>query len=108
MMKRNVVFSLAGFAGLEPKPSDDHARDPEEDDVRRSYEHTGWIKFVSRLLVHRLIRPEPGRKPGVERVFILNPILGIRRRFDADVNFRFQICNLRISVSSLLPMTTLN
>src|SRR4029077_8278292 len=55
--KRNVVFNLAGFPRLELEPGDDHARDPEENDVRRGYEHTRRIKFLSCLRIHRLIGP---------------------------------------------------
>ena len=108
VVKRDVVFSLAGFARLELEAGDDHPCDPEENNVRRSYEHTGWIKFPSRFLIHRLIRPEPRRKPGVERVFILNPVPGIRRRFDADVNFPsdlgFGIWDLRFPVPCRYPV----
>src|SRR5207244_8106881 len=65
VLKRNVVLSISGFARLELEAGDDHARDPEENDVRRSYEHAGWIKFASRFLIHCLISPEPRRKPSV-------------------------------------------
>src|SRR5207249_1423711 len=108
VVKRNGVLSLGRFARLELKAGDDHPCDPEENDVRRRYEHTGWIKFPSRFLIHRLIRPEPRRKPGVERVFILNPVLRIRRRFDADINFPsdlgFGIWNLSFAEPCRYPV----
>ena len=57
MTKRNIVFIAVGFARLELKPRDNHARHPEENDVRRGDEHAGWIKFPARLFIHRLISP---------------------------------------------------
>src|SRR6266487_5764378 len=57
--KWNVVFNLAGFPRVELEPGDDHARDPEENDVRRGYEHTSRIKFLSGLRIHRLVGPQP-------------------------------------------------
>src|SRR5213078_971866 len=59
VVKRNVVFNLAGFPWLELEPGDDHARDPEENDVRGGYEHTGRIKFLSGLRIHRFVSPQP-------------------------------------------------
>src|SRR5206468_1167054 len=87
VVKWNVVFDLFSFAGLEFEAGDDHPRHPEENDVWRGYEHTGGIKFLPRLVIHSLISPQPRGKPGIERVFILNPVFRIRRRLDADVNF---------------------
>src|SRR5947207_15595298 len=59
VVKRNVVFNLAGFPRIELEPGDNHARDPEENDVRRGYEHTSRIKFLSCLRIHRLVGPQP-------------------------------------------------
>src|ERR1043166_5199095 len=59
VVKRNVFFDLSGFPRLELEPGDDHARDPEKNDVRRGYEHTCRIEFLSCLRIHRLVSPQP-------------------------------------------------
>src|SRR5262249_33688786 len=87
MEKRNVVFNRIGFPRLELEASDDHARHPKENDVRPGYQHGRRVKSLPCLRIHRLVRPEPRRKPGVDGVIILDPVLGITRRIDTDVNF---------------------
>src|SRR6266550_1761881 len=52
IVKRNVVFNLAGFPRLELEAGDDHPRDRKENDVRRGYEHTGRIEFLSCPRIH--------------------------------------------------------
>jgi len=53
----------------------DHARDPEENDVRPGDEIGGRIKLLQRVGLlgptHRGKRPEPGTEPGVEDVGVL-------------------------------------
>src|SRR6266436_7633070 len=82
VVERNIVFSLGRLSGFEFKAGDDHARDPEENNVRSGYEHAGWVKFLSRFRIHRLVSPEPRRKPGIERVFVLRPTFS--RRLNTD------------------------
>ena len=54
---------------------EDHADDPEKDNVISRHKHVVWIKILQilRLLrpAKRGERPQRGREPGVQRVLIL-------------------------------------
>ena len=86
VVKRNVILIAFRFSRLELQPGNDHARDPEENNVRTGDEDRRGVKFLARFRIHRLIGPKPGREPGIERVFILYPVFGIRRWIHADIN----------------------
>ena len=65
----------------------DHARDPEEDDVRPGDQVGRGVELLQRVRLlrpaHRGKRPEPGAEPGVEHVGVLAPnslASGRRRR----------------------------
>src|SRR5207237_6340472 len=47
--KWNVIFIALGFSRFEFEAGDDHARHPEENDVRRSHENRGRLKFLPRF-----------------------------------------------------------
>ena len=68
----------------------DHARNPEENDVRAGHEIVGRIKvFLFRRIfgpAHDRERPEPGAEPCVEHVFILTPSVALRR-IHAHIDF---------------------
>ena len=61
--------------GVEVDPRHDHARHPEEEDLRGGHEHVGRVEGaqVGRVVrpPERGHRPEPARGPGVEHVFVL-------------------------------------
>src|ERR1019366_10681101 len=44
----NVVFDAIGFSRFEFQPGNDHARNPKENNVRRSHENAGRIEFLWR------------------------------------------------------------
>ena len=69
-----------------------HARDPEENNIRTRYEITRWVpvgEVGSRFFffgpAHSGKRPQPARCPRVEYVIILFPIFRIRWPFDGNV-----------------------
>src|SRR4029077_2194809 len=84
--ERNIVLDSFRFAGLELQAGNDHPRHPEKNDVGGGDENAGGIKFLSRFLIHRLVSPEPRRKPSVDCVWILDPVFRIGRWMDADIN----------------------
>ena len=84
-MERNVVFDLGRLARLELEAGNDHPRDPKENNIWAGHENAGWIEFLSRFRVHRLVGPKPGRKPGIKRVFVLRPTFA--RRCDLNAGF---------------------
>src|SRR5205823_10295912 len=102
IVKRNVVFGFGRLSWFELEARNNHSRDPEEDNVRRSDEHACRIKFLPRLRIHRFIRPEPRRKPSVQRIPVLFPILNIERRLEADIDvlvyFGFSTFDFRFSI----------
>src|SRR4029077_15154202 len=53
VVKRNVVSNVAGFAGFELEPGNDHSGDPEKNNVRPGHENARRIKRLPRLRIHR-------------------------------------------------------
>src|SRR5207248_3371439 len=84
------VNGVEGRGVHERVTSHDHARNPEEQNLRRRYEVIGWIERGKRR--RALVGPaeggdreEPGREPAVEDVFILaNVATTLRARRDID------------------------
>ncbi len=70
----DVAGDVVGARGLEFESSNDHACDPEEDDVGAGDEGGGRVEFCARRLVHGGVGPEPGGGPGVKAVGVLLPI----------------------------------
>src|SRR5205823_12542610 len=68
VVKRNVVLIAFGFSGLELQTGNDHARDPEENNVRTGDKNRRWIEFLASLRINRFIGTKPRRKPSIERV----------------------------------------
>src|SRR5207249_6382103 len=74
----------------------DHARDPEENNIRSGDKDRCRIKFLSGFSVHRFVSPKPRRKPGIECVFVLPPTFA--RRIDLHASFTIAVPR-RYSVS---------
>ncbi len=75
-MASSVSASVGLLAvGLEVESGDEHARDPEEDDVGPGDERAGGIEFLARAVLgaHGFVGPEPRGEPGVEGVGVLGP-----------------------------------
>ena len=72
----------------------DHARDPEENDVRARDERRGRVEVIEASLLHRgLVRPaergegpKPRRGPSIEHVVFLHPILRVGRTGERDMH----------------------
>ena len=69
----DVAGGVVGAGGFEFEAGDDHAGNPEEDDVGAGDEDGGGVEFLPRRLVHGGVGPEPGGGPGVEAVGVLCP-----------------------------------
>ena len=74
------------------EPGHDHARHPEENNVRPRHQIRCWIKRLQRRRrfrpAHRRKRPQPRRKPRVQHVRVLFPRRRIRRRREPAVRER--------------------
>ena len=106
MAERNILFVGFRLAGLKLEPCYDHARDPEENNVRRSHQNARGIKLRARLVIHRFISPQPRGKPGIKRVRVLGPTF--TRRFDLHANlfiFRFPVSGFRFWIPCRYPVS---
>ena len=86
--ERDVVRVGIGAPRLEFQSGNDHARHPEENDVRPGDEHVGRVKLRPGFRVHRFVGPQPGGEPGVQRVRVLGPAFAGGRGLHADFAVR--------------------
>ena len=75
---------------LELVSGHDHARHPEEDDIRSGHQVVGRVEeFLFRGLfrpTHDRERPQPGTEPGIQHIFFLTPPVAFRR-IHAHIHF---------------------
>ena len=70
---------------LETVSGHNHARHPEEDDVRSRDKIRSGIEFGAGFLIHGGERPQPGGEPCVHYVVVLNPVVRVLGRFGSHV-----------------------
>ena len=70
-------YVAEGLAACKAVAGHNHAGHPEEDDIRAGHQVAGGVELGQAFLVHGGEGPQPAAEPGVQRVFVLHPVLRV-------------------------------